>query len=375
MKSARGSSRSLSASRRFGGIFEVDAKRGRLDDLERQAMLPEFWTDQAMAQKVLKEKGTLERTVNDWDALRRTADDAATLIELANELGDADAAREAEQSIDQIEAALRDLESRRLLSQEHDSFNAIVDVTPGAGGTDAQDWALMLVRMVSRWAERRGFQVETLYIQDAEEAGIKAASIAIRGPYAFGYVQSEIGVHRLVRISPFDNNARRQTAFAALHAYPEIDDDIEIDINPADCEWDTMRSGGAGGQHVNKTESAVRVTHKPSGVIVRCDAERSQHKNKDRALKMLRARLYQLELDKRQAAQDVINSKKMKIDFGSQIRSYVLQPYQQVKDLRTDYTTADVSGVLDGAIQPFMEAWLAQRAEGRLGEGVSADIG
>ena len=332
-----------------------------MEELDTAATLPEFWTDAAGAQKVLKEKGAIERTVIDWDNLRRAADDLGALVDLAIELEDADSAAEAERGIETLEKSLRDLESRRLLSQEHDAFPAIVEITPGMGGTDAADWAQMLVRMISRWAERRGFTVEVLYIQDGEEAGIKAASLAIRGPYAFGYLQSEIGVHRLVRISPFDNNSRRQTAFAAVHAYPEIDDDIEIDINPADCDWDTMRSGGAGGQHVNKTESAVRVTHRPSGIIVRCDAERSQHKNRDRALKMLKARLYQLELDKRQAALDVINSQKKKIDFGSQIRSYVMQPYTMANDHRTETKIGDVHAVLDGDIDAFIDAYLKQK--------------
>ncbi|HMV65918.1 MAG TPA: peptide chain release factor 2 [Myxococcota bacterium] len=355
------------------GHLEIDAKRARLEELERQSALPEFWADQAVAGRVLKEKGAIERTVSDWDTLRRQGEDLGVLIDLAIEVEDEAAAREAEEGIGALEGALKALETQRLLRGEFDALAAIVEITPGAGGTDAADWAQLLMRMVTRWAERRGFQIEVLDVLDGEEAGIKSASLAIRGPYAYGYLQSEIGVHRLVRISPFDNNARRQTAFAALYAYPEIDDDIEVDINPADLDISTMRSGGAGGQHVNKTESAVRIVHRPTGVAVRCDAERSQHKNKDRAMKMLKARLFQLELEKRQAAQDAANAKKMKIDFGSQIRSYVMQPYQQVKDLRTDQTTGDVSRVLDGDLQPFMEAWLAARAEGRLGDGVAAD--
>jgi peptide chain release factor 2 len=231
----------------------------------------------------------------------------------------------------------------------------------------------MLFRMVSRWAERRGFATEVLDYAQAEEAGIRAATLAIRGPYAFGYLQSEIGVHRLVRISPFDANARRHTAFAAIAAYPEVDDTIEVDINPADIKMDTMRAGGAGGQHVNTTDSAVRLTHLPSGVVVKCSAERSQHKNRDKAMKMLRARLYQLELDKQLAARDELNSSKKRIDFGSQIRSYVLQPYQQVKDLRTGAATSNVDRVLDGDLELFMESWLAARADGSLGDGEPAD--
>ncbi|TVQ92712.1 MAG: peptide chain release factor 2 [Deltaproteobacteria bacterium] len=337
-----------------------------MEDLDRQAAMPAFWDDPAAAQRILKEKGVVERVVRDWKEVSRLRDDVATLLELAEELEDDDAAAESREKLEQLEAEVRALETRRLLSEEHDALDAIVEFNPGAGGVDAADWAQMLLRMVTRWAERRGFATELLDHSDGEEAGIRAATIAVRGPYAYGYLQSEIGVHRLVRISPFDQAARRHTAFAAIFAYPEIDDTIEVEINPADVRMETMRAGGAGGQHVNTTDSAVRLIHEPTGIAVKCSAERSQHKNRDKALKMLKARLYQLELDKRLEAQSEANAQKKRIDFGSQIRSYVLQPYQQVKDLRTGEVSSAIDRVLDGELDPFMESWLAARAEGEL---------
>jgi len=317
---------------------------------------------------VLKEKGGIERVVKDYEAVAELRDDVDTLLDLAAEMEDDETAQEAVDKLETLRSKVTSLETKRLLSGEMDASSAIVEINAGEGGTDAQDWADMLVRMYTRWAENEGFEVELLDRSEAEEAGIRSASFAIRGPYAFGYMQAENGVHRLVRISPFDANARRQTAFAAVYAYPEVDDDIEIDLNPADIEMQTMRASGAGGQHVNTTDSAVRLIHKPTGVAVKCSAERSQHKNRDKAMKMLMARLYQLELDKRLEAQAEAESKKMKIGFGSQIRSYVMAPYQQVKDLRTGTTVGDVSGVLQGKLTHFMEDWLAARAEGTLGD-------
>ena len=290
------------------------------------------------------------------------------LIEEDTELGQ-ELLTESIQQLREVEKTLDSLELESLLGDEADTRNAIVSINPGAGGTESQDWAQMLLRMYIRWAEQNGFATELLERSEAEEAGITGATLAIRGAYAFGYLQAESGVHRLVRISPFDQDGRRQTAFAAVAAYPEVDDTIEIDLNPADIQMDTMRASGAGGQHVNTTDSAVRLTHKPTGIAVKCAAERSQHKNRDKAMKMLRAKLYQLELEKRLEAQAEVNAKKKKIDFGSQIRSYVMQPYQQVKDLRTGVTMGDVSGVLNGNVQPFMDRWLAMRAEGTLEEG------
>lgn len=336
--------------------------------MERQSASPGFWDDNTRAQRVLKEKGQLERVIKDWQALDETRDDITTLLELAEEMEDEETAEEAAVKLVDLEAKIHSLETRRLLSNEEDAMDAILEISAGAGGTDAADWAEMLLRMYKRWAERNGFEIEMMDYAPSEEAGIRGATLAIRGPYAFGYLQAESGVHRLVRISPFDQNARRHTAFAAVAAYPEVDDTIEIEINPADIKMETMRASGAGGQHVNTTDSAVRLRHLPTGIAVLCRAERSQHKNRDKAMKMLKAKLYQMELDKRQAAMDEVNASKKRIDFGSQIRSYVLQPYQQVKDLRTNFSVGDVSGVLDGDLTRFMESWLAARAEGSLAD-------
>ena len=358
---------------RSGGIFDIATKQSRVADLDRQAEMPEFWNDNARAQVILKEKGQVERTVNDFRSLVEMRDEVFTLLELAEEAEDQGTANEASRLIETLDTNVRSLETRRMLSEEHDALNAIVEINSGAGGTDACDWAQMLLRMYLRWAEREGFEIELMDEQPAEDAGIKSVTFAVRGPYAFGYVQAESGVHRLVRISPFDANARRHTAFAAVASYPEIDDNIEININPADIEMQTMRASGAGGQHVNTTDSAVRLIHRPSGIVVLCRAERSQHKNRDKAMKMLRAKLYQVELDKRLAEQATVNAKKKRIDFGSQIRSYVMQPYQLVKDLRTGDSVGDVNRVLDGEIKGFMEGWLAARAEGRLGDGPVED--
>lgn len=335
--------------------------------------MPEFWLDAAAAQKILKAKGQVERTVNDWTEVKGLSDDVVTLCDLSEELDDEDSAKEARVALAQLEKKLDGLETRRLLSSESDNLDAMVEINAGAGGVDAADWAGMLMRMYTRWAEKNGFTVEIFDRQDAEEAGIRSASFAVRGAYAYGQLQSEMGVHRLVRISPFDQNARRHTAFAAVNTYPEIDDDIQIDINPADIEFSAMRASGAGGQSVNTTDSAVRLVHRPTGIAVKCSAERSQLQNREKAMKMMRARLYQLEVERRQSAQNELNAAKKKIDFGSQIRSYVLAPYQMVKDLRTGFSVGDVDRVLDGELGEFMSTWLAARAEGRLGDVQVAD--
>jgi len=282
------------------------------------------------------------------------------LLELQREGENVDADIEA--LVSKLETEVNDLEMTMKLSGEHDDRDAIVAIHPGAGGTESQDWAEMLMRMYLRFAERRGWSTEIVDYQAGEEAGIKSATMMIRGDYAYGYLKSEHGVHRLVRISPYDAAKRRHTSFASVYVYPDIDEEIQIDINDKDLRVDTYRSSGAGGQHVNVTDSAVRITHLPTGIVVTCQNERSQHKNRDVAMKLLRARLYQLELDKRQANQEKIEGEKKDIAFGSQIRSYVLQPYQLVKDLRTGYEVGDVQRILDGDIEGFVEAYLAQRA-------------
>jgi peptide chain release factor 2 len=302
----------------------------------------------------------------------RDLEDAETLLDLGDEAGDSSVVAEAAQSLERLEHAVREVEVQRMLSEEADEDDAVLEINSGQGGTDAADWAEMLKRMYVRWAERSGYKVTILDEQPAEEAGIKSASIAIEGPYAYGYLKSEIGVHRLVRISPFDGNARRHTAFASVHAYPDIEDDIEIDIKEGDLRIDVYRSSGAGGQSVNTTDSAVRITHIPTGTVVACQNERSQHKNKSMALKLLKGKLYQLELEKRQAEQDLVNAQKKSITWGSQIRSYVLHPYRMVKDLRTAVERSDTDKVLDGDLEGFMEAFLVARANGTLGEAAEA---
>jgi len=302
--------------------------------------------------------------VGGYDAQLRALSDAEVLLDLAEEASDEDSAREAEGGVAAVRKALDDLEFRRMLSGELDGGGAIVQVTAGAGGVDASDWALMLLRMLIRYAERKGWKVDLVDETMAEEAGIKGATFTVAGEYAYGLLKAEGGVHRLVRVSPFDSNGRRQTSFAAVAVTPDIDDDIEVTINEADLKIDTYRAGGAGGQHVNKTDSAVRITHLPTNIVVQCQNERSQHSNKAKAMKLLRAKMYEHELAKREAkaAEDAKN--RDKIEWGSQIRSYVLFPYQQVNDHRTELKTSDVDGVLDGDLDELIRTYLLQAANG-----------
>ena len=310
----------------------------------------------------MRERKRLETLLSDDAELARRSDDVSAYFDLAREGEDVEA--ELASAIASVEQFAEKLESKTMLSGESDPLNAIVTVHPGAGGTESQDWAEMLMRMYLRWAEREGFKTEINEIQDGDEAGIKSATFTISGEFAFGMLTGETGVHRLVRISPFDSAKRRHTSFSSVFVSPEIDDSIVIDIKPDDLRIDTYRSGGKGGQHVNTTDSAVRITHLPTGIVAGCQNERSQHKNKDRAMKLLRSRLYEFELEKKRAVSKKLEDSKLDINFGSQIRSYVLQPYRMAKDLRTRVEVGDVDKVLDGFLDPFIRGYLRMRREG-----------
>jgi peptide chain release factor 2 len=327
--------------------------------VEKQVADPNLWSNPEKSQTVMRERKRLEHGIAIEADLVRRRDDIHAYLELAHEGEDVSA--DLRREIDGLRVLVERLETETLLSGENDARNAIVTIHPGAGGTESQDWADMLLRMYLRWAERQGFQTVLNDYQPGEEAGIKSATFTVDGDYAFGLLTSEIGVHRLVRISPFDQAKRRHTSFASVFVSPEIDDSIEVDIKPEDLRVDTYRSSGKGGQHVNTTDSAVRITHVATGTVVSCQNERSQHKNRERAMSMLRSKLYELELEKKRAASKKIEDSKLDIDFGSQIRSYVLQPYRMVKDHRTKEEVGDVDRVLDGDVQPFIRAYLQMR--------------
>ena len=341
-----------------GGIFDIDRKRSRVALIERDSAQSNFWDDNVKAQQVLKEKASLEQLISRFERTEQALDDAQVLLELAGSENDASAITEAEHALQQIDAETASLEVSSMLSGEQDRNNCFIEINAGAGGTDSMDWAAMLLRMYSRFCERKGWKVEITDYVAGEEAGLKNVSISVRGEYAYGYLKAENGVHRLVRISPFDANARRQTSFASVFVYPEVDDRIEIDIPEKDVRTDVFRASGAGGQKVNKTSSAVRLTHLPTGITVAVQNERSQHANRDVAWKILRSRLYELELEKREAAREEVEAGKKDIAFGSQIRSYVLAPYRLVKDHRTGAESGNVDAVLDGAIEEFITAQL-----------------
>jgi peptide chain release factor 2 len=339
-----------------GGIFEDADLEQQMADIDRQMEAPGFWDEHAASAPLLKRRRSLERRLSTLNRLRADADELAAWQELVSE-GDAD--EEGEEFLTRLADELRQLDLQLKLSGEDDDKSALVAIHPGAGGTESQDWAEMLLRMYLRWAEKKGYESELLDRLEGEEAGIKSATFAVRGDYAYGYLHGESGVHRLVRISPFDAASRRHTSFASVYVYPEVDDDVEIEIADGDLRVDTYRASGAGGQHVNKTESAVRLTHLKSGIVVACQNERSQHKNRATAMKIMRARLYDLEISKREEAAAAKEGTKKDIAWGSQIRSYVLQPYRMVKDHRTSLEMGDADRVLDGDIDTFIEAWLS----------------
>jgi len=346
------------ASRRCGGRFDIERKRARVDLIERESVQPGFWDDQKRAQHLSREKSQLELAIASYERVKQRLEDAVALHELAEEANDEQARAESEVATREVEQAVERLELSRMLSGPQDHLNAIVEINAGAGGTESQDWALMLYRMYTRYAERKGWEVEPGDFQPGEEAGLKNASFIARGDHTYGWLKPELGVHRLVRISPFDANARRHTSFASVFVYPEVDEDIELVINPADVRTDTFRSSGAGGQKVNKTDSAIRLTHLPTGIVVSMQNERSQHKNRDMAWKVLRSRLYELELRKQQAERDKVEASKADISFGSQIRNYVLAPYRMVKDVRSGVESGNPDAVLDGDLDQFIQPYL-----------------
>ena len=355
MKSSNGSIPSRSSSPASGGIFEDADLERELSEIDHQMQEAGFWDAPAKNSQILQKRRELEKRLQTLNQLRSDADELDTWRELLSEGG---ADPDFDRFLARLEDELGKLELQLKLSGQDDEKNAILAIHPGAGGTESQDWAEMLLRMYLRYAEQHGFEVEMMDRQEGEEAGIKSATFAVRGPYAYGYLKSEHGVHRLVRISPYDFQARRHTSFASVDVYPEVDDTVEIEINDKDLKIDTFRSSGAGGQHVNKTESAVRFTHLPTGIVVSCQNERSQTKNRATAMKVLRSRLYDLEMQKRAAEQAEREGKKMDNSWGSQIRSYVLQPYRMVKDHRTGVSVGDADGVLDGNVDPFIEGYL-----------------
>jgi peptide chain release factor 2 len=349
------------AARKCGGFFDGDAKQRQLNQLETQIAEPNFWSDQERSSKLLQQRARLEETLELDRQIIRQVDDVQALMELAREGEPVE--DEFASHLKQLETFVDGVQTKVLLSGESDRLNAIVSIHAGAGGTEAQDWAEMLMRMYLRWAEQNRFETKMLDVQDGEEAGIKSTTFNVIGEYAYGYLASETGVHRLVRISPFDSQKRRHTSFASVAVYPEVDDTIDIVIDEKDLRIDTYRSAGKGGQHVNTTDSAVRITHLPTNIVVQCQNQRSQHKNKEVCMKVLRARLFEAELEKKKAESQAIEDNKLDIAWGSQIRSYVLQPYRMVKDHRTKVEVGDVDRVLDGALDPFIKAYLQTRAQ------------
>ncbi len=357
----------------FGGIFEVDKKKKRLEELMLSMENPAVWGDPNKVQALNKEKVVLERTLKSWDNFSSRLNDAEVLLEMAQEASDESSFQEVLSEVTLLESLGNDLETERLLSGELDSNSCYLSINSGAGGTEACDWAEMLYRMYIRYADRMGYGIQTLDRTDGDGAGLKSATLLVTGPYAYGRLKSENGVHRLVRISPFDSNARRHTSFASVFAWAEVDDDIKIEIRPEDIKVETFRASGAGGQHVNRTDSAVRMYHVPTDTVVQCQSERSQIQNREKALKMLKAKLYEKEVEERNRLKDEMNSQKKANEWGSQIRSYVLHPYQLVKDHRTSHETSQSQNVLDGDIDDFITAFLKASVNGNFKVSTGSD--
>jgi peptide chain release factor 2 len=355
-----------------GGIFDASHSPQEVEEIEKRISAPDFWNNQAEAQKVLQRQRRLEEDSQLRDSLKRRGDDLAVLVEWAN--AGEDVTSDFVRALDELQLEVEAAETKKMLGGEHDRANAIVTIHPGAGGTESQDWAEMLLRMYLKWAERRGFKREIIDYQPGEEAGIKSATFTLQGDYTFGLMSAEAGVHRLVRISPFDQAARRHTSFASVFVWPELPEDEDIAIEEKDLRIDTYRSSGAGGQHVNVTDSAVRITHLPTGIVVSCQNERSQHRNRDSAMRVLKSRLFDLKLKEQQARMEQITGAKKEIGFGSQIRSYVLQPYQMIKDHRTKVEVGDVDRVLKGGdLDEYIKTYLMQKSAGTLGAAAAAD--
>jgi peptide chain release factor 2 len=346
-----------------GGVFDVDGKQKRVEELNKVTSQPDFWNDGEKAQSILREQAAFKGVIDSWEKHRSDLEEARFFLDVAKDEKNEEALTEAATKVTEVAKGMAQTELTQLLGGPDDRRNAIVSLHPGAGGTEAQDWAEILLRMYLRWCDRRGYRKEILEYQPGEEAGVKSVTLLVEGDYAYGYLKAEAGIHRLVRISPFDANSRRHTSFASVFVYPEVDDDIKVEINEADLRVDTYRSSGAGGQHVNKTDSAVRLTHIPTGIVVACQNERSQHKNRAMAMKILKSRLYDLEIEKQKEKMETYHKTKKDIAWGSQIRSYVLHPYRMVKDHRTSVEVGNADAVLDGDLDQFIQAYLLQASE------------